>query len=123
MEIQELFNKVRKHCSKISIAELKEKEYRIIPISSGKIAATGALFQWLEREQLPYWGVASAFSKVNYKRSAQIQSLSKNGIKTIPFWQISTWLNEKSPSDKRYFITTDEYHFNQKRLKFQESMK
>jgi hypothetical protein len=117
LEIQELFNKIRKHCSKIRIAELKEKEYRIIPITSGKIAATGALFQWLEKEQLPYWGVASALSMVNFKRSAQIQSLSKNGIKTIPFWQISTWLNEKSPSDKGYFITTDEYHFNQKTIK------
>jgi beta-lactam-binding protein with PASTA domain len=117
LEIQEVFNKVRKHCAKISIAELREKEYRIIPISSGKIAATGDLFQWLEREQLPYWGVASAFSKVNYKRSAQLQSLSKNDTKTIPFWQISTWLNEKSPSDKGYIITTDEYHFNQKTIK------
>ena len=117
MEIQEVFNKVRKHCAKISIAELREKEYRIIPISSGKIAATGDLFQWLETEHLPYWGVASAFSKVNYKRSAQLQSLSKNDIKTIPFWQISTWLNEKSPSTKGYFITTDEYHFNQKTIK------
>ena len=117
LEIQEVFNKVRKHCAKISIAELREKEYRIIPISSGKIAATGDLFQWLETEQLPYWGVASAFSKVNYKRSAQLQSLSKNDIKTIPFWQISTWLNEKSPSDKGYIITTDEYHFNQKTIK------
>ena len=117
LEIQEVFNKVRKHCAKISIAELREKEYRIIPISSGKIAATGDLFQWLETEQLPYWGVASAFSKVNYKRSAQLQSLSKNDIKTIPFWQISTWLNEKSPSAKGYFITTDEYHFNQKTIK------
>jgi beta-lactam-binding protein with PASTA domain len=116
-EIQEVFNKIRKHCAKISIAELREKEYRIIPISSGKIAATGALFQWLEREKLPYWGVASAFSKVNYKRSAQIQSLSKNGIKTIPFWQISTWLNENSPADMGYFITADEYHFNQKMIK------
>ena len=117
LEIQEVFNKVRKHCAKISIAELREKEYRIIPISSGKIAATGDLFQWLETEHLPYWGVASAFSKVNYKRSAQLQSLSKNDIKTIPFWQISTWLNEKSPSDKGYIITTDEYHFNQKTIK------
>ncbi|MDP5049672.1 MAG: PASTA domain-containing protein [Saprospiraceae bacterium] len=117
LEIQEVFNKIRKHCSKISIAELREKEYRIIPISAGKIATTGALFQWLEREQLPYWGVASAFSKVNFKRSTQIQSLNKNGIKTIPFWQISTWLNEKSPSDKGYIITTDEYHFNQKTIK------
>ena len=117
LEIQEVFNKVRKHCAKISIAELREKEYRIIPISSGKIAATGDLFQWLETEKLPYWGVASAFSKVNYKRSAQLQSLSKNDIKTIPFWQISTWLNEKSPSDKGYIITTDEYHFNQKTIK------
>ena len=117
LEIQELFNKIRKHCSKIRIAELKEKEYRIIPITSGKIAATGALFQWLDKEQLPYWGVASALSMVNFKRSAQIQSLSKNGVKTIPFWQISTWLNEKSPSDKGYIITTDEYHFNQKTIK------
>ena len=117
LEIQEVFNKVRKHCSKISIAELREKEYRIIPITSGKTAVTGALFQWLEREQLPYWGVAPAFSMVNYKRSAQIQSLSKNGIKTNPFWQISTWLNENSLSDKGYFITSDEYHFNQKTIK------
>ena len=117
LEIQEVFNKVRKHCSKISIAELREKEYRIIPITSGKTAVTGALFQWLEREQLPYWGVAPAFSMVNYKRSAQIQSLSNNGIKTNPFWQISTWLNENNPSDKGYFITSDEYHFNQKTIK------
>ena len=116
-EIQEVFNKIRKHCSKISIAELREKEYRIIPITSGKTAVTGALFQWLEREQLPYWGVAPAFSMVNYKRSAQIQCLSKNGIKTIPFWQISTWLNENSPADMGYFITADEYHFNQKMIK------
>lgn len=117
LEIQEVFNRVRKHCAKISIAELREKEYWIIPITSGKIATTGDLFQWLEREQLPYWGVGSAFTKVNYKRSTQLQSLSKNDIKTIPLWQISTWLNEKSPSDKEYFITTDEYHFNQKTIK------
>lgn len=115
-EINELFNKIRNHCPKISVAELREKEYRMIPITSGKIAATGSLFQWLEKEQLPYWGVGSAFSKVNYTRSSQIQSLNKNGIKTNPIWQISTWLNEKSPSAKGYSITTDEYHFNQKTI-------
>ncbi len=116
LEIHELFNKIRNHCPKISVAELKEKEYLMIPITSGKIAATGTLFQWFEKEQLPYWGVASAFSKVNYKRSAQIQSLNKNGIKTVPFWQISMWLNEKSPSDNAYFIITDEYHYDKKRI-------
>lgn len=117
LQIDELFNKVRNHCPKISVAELREKEYQVIPVTAGKIAAIGALFQWLEREQLPYWGVAPAFSKVNYTRSAQIHSLSKNGIKTNPFWRISTWLNEKSPSAKEYSITTDEYHFNQKTIK------
>ena len=116
LEIHELFNKIRNHCPKISVAELKEKEYLMIPITSGKIAATGTLFQWFEKEQLPYWGVASGFSKVNYKRSAQIQSLNKNGIKTVPFWQISMWLNEKSPSDNAYFIITDEYHYDKKRI-------
>lgn len=116
LEIPVLFNKIRNHCPKISVAELKEKEYRMIPITSGKIAATGTLFQWFEKEQLPYWGVASAFSKVNYKRSAQIQCLNKNGIKTVPFWQISMWLHEKSPTDNAYFITTDEYHYDKKRI-------
>jgi beta-lactam-binding protein with PASTA domain len=116
LEIHELFDKIRKHCPKISIAELKEKEYQMIPITSGKIAATGTLFQWFEKEQLSYWGVASVYSNVNYKRSAQIQSLNKNGIKTIPFWQISSWLNEKSLSATKYFITTDEYHFDKKRI-------
>jgi beta-lactam-binding protein with PASTA domain len=116
LEINELFNKIRNHCPKISVAELKEEEYRMIPITSGKIAAKGTLFQWFEKEQLPYWGVASAFSNVNYKRSAQIQSLNKNGIKTVPFWQISTWLNENSPSASEYIITTDEYHYAKKRI-------
>jgi beta-lactam-binding protein with PASTA domain len=116
LEINELFNKIRNHCPKISVAELKEKEVRIIPITSGKIATTRVLFQWLEMEQLPYWGVGSAFSKVNYTRSAQIQCLNKNGINTVPFWQISTWLNEKSPSAFGYFITTDEYHYDKKRI-------
>ena len=116
LEIHELFNKIRNHCPKISVADLKEKEYLMIPITSGKIAATGTLFQWFEKEQLPYWGVASGFSKVNYKRSAQIQCLNKKCIKTVPFWQISMWLNEKSPSDNAYFIITDEYHYDKKRI-------
>lgn len=116
LEIHELFDKIRKHCPKISIDEFKKKEYRVIPLTSGKIAATGTLFKWFEKEKLPYWGVASAFSNVGYKRSVQLQSLNKNGIKTIPFWQISSWLNEKSPSATAYFITTDEYHFDKKRI-------
>lgn len=113
-EIKDFIEKIRKHCPKIDPKALKEYGYTVIPVSSGKIAAQGTLFRFFENEKIPYWGSASIFSSVNFTKSVQIQTLNKNGFKTLPSWQISTWLQQDASHSNKYILSSNEYIFQSK---------
>jgi hypothetical protein len=110
-EIKDFVERIRKHCPKIDPKALKEYGYTVIPVTSGKMAAQGTLFCFFETEKIPYWGSASIFSNVNFTKSIQIQTLNKNGFKTLPSWQIATWLQQNISHSNKYVLTSNEYTF------------
>ena len=116
LEIKDLIEKIKKHCHKIESDILKENGYNVIPISSGKIAAKGNLFQFLENEKIPYWGPSAPFTAVNYTKNIQLQTLEKNGFKTLASWQISSWLKQTVPTSNRYILSSNEFTYQPKNI-------
>jgi beta-lactam-binding protein with PASTA domain len=112
----EFFEKIRKHCVKTDIKELKEKGYVAIPITSGKEASQGTLFHYFEKEEIPYWGVESSLAGVNYKQYIQMQTLDRNGFKTLPFWELSKWLKQDISNESSYILSSNEYQYDEKQL-------
>lgn len=112
IEVSDLIEKIRGHCHQIDTKTLKDNGYTVIPVTSGKIAAKGNLFKFLEIEKIPFWGPEAVFSKVNYTKNVQLQTLQKNGFKIIPSWQISTWLQLNDAISTQYLLSSNEYTYH-----------
>lgn len=113
------FEKIRKHCPKTDVRKLKENGHVMIPITCGKEAAQGHLFQCFESEKIPYWGPGSSLAGVFYKKSTQMQTLERNGFKTLPSRQLSNWLKEGFSNDGYYRLSANEYNYDEKHLVLQ----